>query len=265
MTFEEYIRNPMGIANSVISNREMYKKLYTDKLDKILLREVGKLEYYCMKESKGSNSKDVYWCYLKIPSENVSDFYYDVIIKLIPKKGALESYSIKEYDVQFFSNDPSFVFTFAHAFIKNKMFIPEYLDKMSKEAVQKKAEVKNPHNQVGYVKSLYFAYLIMDQRGLFHKMRYNDTYNENAVKRKVMNASKKIKLRQEATEDLKYSKRKVQAQVRDTIKSGNLKQVAKDANKQYKLDKIKTTINTTISKSTKISNSVKKSKSTKRS
>ena len=43
MTFEEYINNPMGVKNAVISHREMYRKMYMEKLDKIMMREVGRL------------------------------------------------------------------------------------------------------------------------------------------------------------------------------------------------------------------------------
>ena len=59
MTFDEYINNPMGIKSAVISNREMYRKMYTEKFDKVMVREVGKMDYQLSK----SNSK--YYCYLK--------------------------------------------------------------------------------------------------------------------------------------------------------------------------------------------------------
>ena len=45
MTFDEYINNPMGIKSAVISNREMYRKMYTEKFDKVMVREVGKMDY----------------------------------------------------------------------------------------------------------------------------------------------------------------------------------------------------------------------------
>ena len=34
MTFHDYIQNPMGRENAVISNRVMYRNLYQEKLDK---------------------------------------------------------------------------------------------------------------------------------------------------------------------------------------------------------------------------------------
>lgn len=216
MTFDEYIQNPMGRENAVISNRVMYRNLYQEKLDKILVRELGKIEYNCYRLRT-----DGYYIYLKIPSEVVPKFYYDVIIEFRPPKKGFVSTSLKDYLVRFYSNDPSFVFTFAHAFIKNDLFIKQYADKMSKEAIRDVAKEKNPTNQVGYVKSLYFAYLYMRKKGLFSKVVYTQIYDEKAVKRDVMNASEKIKLRQEAAENLHKKHREEKARQKQIIDPRN--------------------------------------------
>lgn len=203
MTFNEYIQNPMGKENSVISNRSMYRDLYQNKLDKILVREAGNIEF------KGYSYGLKYLAYLKIPSEVIPDFYYDVLIEFSPSSKLITSGSLEDYTVRFYSNDPSFVYTFAHAFIKNDMFIKTLESKMSKQAVQKVAKEKNPNNQIGYVKSLYFAYLIMKKRGLFNKLRYVTPYSERALLKEIMAADEKIKLRQEAaTATAKENRRK---------------------------------------------------------
>lgn len=202
MTFDQYIQNPMGVANAVISNRNMYRILYSEKLDKILVREAGNIEHYLYKDG------DKYIAYLKIPSEVVDDFYYDVLIEFRPPKSAITGTTLKDYLVRFYSNDPSFVFTFAHAFLKNNMFFTEYSDRMSKKALKEVAKEKNPKNQVGYVKSLYFAYLYMSKHGLFNKIRYIDNYNEAATKREVMPADRKIEQRQEAQQKIDKEKKK---------------------------------------------------------
>ena len=202
MTFDEYIQNPMGRENAVISNRIMYRNLYTEKLDKILVREAGKIDIKAYQVGKR------YICYLKIPSEVVPKFYYDVLIEFTPPKGLFTEADLKKYTVRFYSNDPSFVFTFAHAFIKNDMFIKDFEDKMSKKAIKDKAKEKNPYDQVGYVKSLYFAYLIMSRRGYFSKTRYVDTYSEKALKREITDADKKIQDREDAAKSLSAQRKK---------------------------------------------------------
>ena len=219
MTFDQYIQNPMGVKNAVISNREMYRTMYTDKLNKILVRESGKVVYYLYK----SNKK--YYAYIKVPSEVVPKFYYDVIIEFSePKDGVkITDRTLRNYNVRFYSNDPSFVFTFAHAFIKNGIFLDTYKDKMSQQAVKQNADEKNPTNQVGYVKSLYFAYLIMNQRGLFNKILYVERYVERNLKSMVMNADEKISRRQEEGENLRKKNRKVKSDVENRRKRENLK------------------------------------------
>ena len=201
MTFDQYIQNPMGIKNAVFSNREMYRELYTNKLNKILVREAGKVEYHLYK------AKSKYFAFFKIPSEVVPQFYYDVVIEFSEPDGKTPI-TLGKYNVRFYSNDPSFVFTFAHAFSKNELFIEEYRDKMPSKALNKNPDEKNPDNQIGYVKSIYFAYLIMIQKGLFNKLLYVESYSQRTVKNMIMNANEKIALRQELGQELQTKKRK---------------------------------------------------------
>lgn len=42
MTFQQYIDNPMEKKNAVFSQRDMFRKFYTDKFDAVFLREVGR-------------------------------------------------------------------------------------------------------------------------------------------------------------------------------------------------------------------------------
>lgn len=201
MTFQEYINNPQGKANSVISHREMYRNMYTEKLNKIMVRENGKVDYVLYETDKS------YICHMKVPSEVIDKFYYDVIVLFKNEKGQR---NLLNCEVKFYSNDPSFVFTFAHAFIKNKMFIDQLEDKMSKKAVKERADEKNPKDEIGYVKSLYFAYIMMSKKGLFNAIKYEaekKTFSERILKSNIMHADEKIKLRQEAAQDLEKPKK----------------------------------------------------------
>lgn len=206
ITYTQYINNPLGEKSSVITNRGMYQKLYRDKLDKILLREGGKVKYNLYK------SKNNYYIHFKIPSEVINKFYYDTIIEFYTDDGIkAKSSSLKDYYVRFYSNDPAFVYTFGHAFIKNKLFIEDLLPKMTKEARDLVAKEKNPKNLVGYVKSLFFAFLLIGDYGLFSKTLYDKTgqsYNKNKLLKEVEHAKDKIKKRQEEEEKLRKQKRR---------------------------------------------------------
>lgn len=219
MTFDQYIANPMGIKNSVFSGREMYRGLYSEKLDKVLVREVGKIKHRLFR------NKDEFFVFLKIPSELIEKFYYDVVVQFYTDDTSIKmSRSLKDYNVKFYSNDPSFVFTFAHAMITNEMFIKDLVPVMSKDAVKHTAKEKNPKNEVGYVKSLYFAYLIMKNYSLFDKVNY-ETYGEKYDKKELLkditHADIKIEARQLAQSELskKNKVNKVKQNVDNTTSS----------------------------------------------
>ncbi len=205
MTFDQYINNPMGVKNAVFSAREMYKGLYTEKLNTILVREVGKVKYKLYKKD------DKYYVHMKIPSEVIEKFYYDVVIEFYTDNTTVKmSKSLKDYYVKFYSNDPSFVFTFAHAMLKNNLFIKDLIPRMSKEAILKVAKEKNPNKEIGYVKSIYFTYLLMKNYGLFNKIIFNNEANKFNLKELLQNithADEKIEARQIAQRELNKNKK----------------------------------------------------------
>ena len=218
MTFDEYIKNPMGSKSSVMSNRQMYKELYTDKWGKITVRENGIVRFKLYK------SGEDYFIHIKIPSEVIPKFYYDTVIRLYLKNkmtGIVKSLS--SYDVQFFSNDPSFIYTFAHAFKKAGLLIKDLEYKINPIALKTKAVEKNPKDQVGYVKSLYFAYLVMKSYNLFYKSQWETVsvpYKKNVWDNTITHADDKIRARQDLGNALakkeRAERRKEQNQVKDT-------------------------------------------------
>lgn len=253
MTFEEYIQNPMGEKNSVVSNRAMYGRYYQEKLDTIMVREAGQVHYKAYKD------KSRYIIYIKIPSEVVPKFYYDVLIEFREPKEGIVGNDLSKYKVRFYSNDPSFVFTFAHAFKKNGIFFSDYDDKMSQRALKEKADEKNPKDIVGYVKSLYFAYLIMKRRGLFSKTLYVDNYDAQFVHKGIMDADKKIQLRQEAGKKISVENTKSKQRQKDMTSKRNNQNPETPVNKNF-TGKVKQTRMAKVTKSKKSSNTIKATK-----
>ena len=247
MSFDDYIKNPAGVKNAVYSHREMYRNLYMEKLDKILLRETGKIDYTLYK------SKDQYYVHMKIPSEVVPQFYYDTVIMFYTDKKELSvSKSLSEYYVKFYSNDPSFVYTFAHAMLENDLFIRDLLPRMSKQAVLKVAKEKNPKNEVGYVKSLYFAYLLMKRNSLFDKLIYETrgkTYNKKQLLREVVHADHKIQARQNAQQELSKKKKKEKTTPPREVRNPNI--VTKAVTKTRVMNKTKKVSSNNKTKTTK--------------
>lgn len=208
MSFDKYIDNPSGGA-AVISSRGMYKEMYKRKFGAVLLREQGKIDF---KVFKSGDQTDSYYIYMKIPSEVIENFYYDVVVRLHTTIGSKKAGTVlRSYAVGFYSNDPSFVYTFAHSFKENKLFIEDLTPVMSKKALKKVAATRNPSDQVWYVKSLYFAYLTMEKYGLFNRVnldRLSTKYDKKALIKMITPADEKVKARQEAGEKLEAEKRK---------------------------------------------------------
>lgn len=213
MKFDEYISNPMGRKNAVFGNREMYRNLYTEKLDKIMVRELGKVDYELYV------GKTEFYIHFKIPSEVVPNFYYDTVIMFYTEDESIySSRTLKDYDVKFYSNDPSFVYTFAHAFLENDLFIRDLVPRMSKEAVKRVATEKNPRNEVGYVKSIYFAYLLANRYGLFNKVKfeaYAKKYNRKTLLENITHADEKIESRRLEEEKLNKEKKRTKKQTQE--------------------------------------------------
>lgn len=249
ITYHQYISNPAGVGASVLHNKDMYKAMYTSKFDAIMMRENGHIDYKLLKNEK----KGIYYCYIKIPSEVVNNFYYDVVIELRPSKDNSPSdSSLKYYNVRFFSNDPSFVFTFCYAFNKNGLFITELAPKMDRNALTNTASIKNPRNEIGYVKSLYFAFLAMDRLRLFTKSAYSsaETFHLNSLLSVIQQAEIKVRDRQEKGKEILKSKRIEKKKINNDSQSLSSKTSTP----------IKFTKNTSNIKNTKFINSIKQIK-----
>lgn len=220
ITFEQYILNPQVKSNAVLNAkaREAIRGDYTKRFDAILLRERGKVDYILYKDDKNNR----YFAHFKIPSETIEKFYYDTVLEFYADENISNTQDLLKYYVKFYSNDPAFVYTHAHAFSSNGLFINELLSKMSKKAIKVEAKEKNPYNQIGYVKSIYFAYLVMKIKGLNNIDRFKaecKTFSKSALLSNVENADKKVGDREAAgvkLQKLKSKKRKEQ-QTSDNI------------------------------------------------
>ena len=170
MTLRQYIKNPSGTGASFAGNRTALTSMYSLKFFKVLVDYNNKIEYSAIKDKQGN-----FWCIMKIPSENIPKFFYDVIYKFSPAKaGDDNATKLEDYKVQFFSNDPAFTFTFSYAYHKNGLTIPELEKKYSSEAISDKPKTTNPNLVVNYAMILYFGYLTINNYKLTEKDKYKD-------------------------------------------------------------------------------------------
>jgi hypothetical protein len=155
----------------------------------------------------------------------IEDFYYDVVLQFSPAGlGKGLSTSISDYSIRFFSNDPSFMYTFTHAFYKNDLLIKDLMPRMSKTALRKNADEKNPDNQIGYVKVFYFAYLIMENKSLFSKIRLDSMsipYDKKKLLADVVDQDTKVTERQEQKPKKPKKDKSAELPEEETRKPGN--------------------------------------------
>ena len=255
MSFRQYIDNPMGKRNAVFSQRELFKKLYTEKFDKVFLREAGKINFVLYIDKK----KDQYIAHIKVPSETVKDFYYDAVILFYTNDPAIKtSPSLQDYSVKFFSNDPAFVFTYLRVFLKNDLFLEDLKPKSSKLALKNDPKEKNPYEVPGYSKILYFAYLFMKSKNLFSKNMYTSyamPYDKKKLIDSVEHTDIKIakrqdlgeKQRKQAAKEAKQAEKEVNTRPRVVSPTGNIR-MTKTTNT---VNPVRTTKRSNVVKTTK--------------
>ena len=190
-TFDEYINNPSGTRSRIVGEREIAKSVYNDKYNKMILMCGGQINYVMWKSDPRR-----YVIYIQMPSEKLKNLYYDVMIEFTGQSDL--DYTIGKldnYKVRFFSNDPNFTFTFAHAFHKKGLIIPELVSKISPKALKQPPNKTNTNVLAGYVKSIYFAYIFMRNKGLFNKLNWLQanpiSQMKNWVHQYVMDSEKK--------------------------------------------------------------------------
>lgn len=195
MTYEEYIKNPTGKSAVFGAGLKLQIKEFNDRWMMVRMREQQPPVHYLYKTDSD------YIAHFKIPSEGVARFYYDVIVRFFPPatSGHVRyQKNLSNYEVQFFSNDPAFSFTHAHAFFVNNLFFKDLIPKANPISLKEKAIEKNPRDEIGYVKSFCFMYFDLKDLGLFDKSKWAKAskYNKVVWAGTVEHTSKKIEDRQ---------------------------------------------------------------------
>ena len=204
ITYPQYIDNPM--QNRVMTNRSIYRQYYSSKLDKLIVREHGEIPFFLFKDDPGR-----YIALIRVPSESVKSFFYDVVIEFTSDSDAIiGSNTLKDYNVRFYANDPAFMYTFCYSFIQNDLFFKDLESKMSKMAREQSAKVTNVKNEVGYCKTLYFAYLIMVYKHLFDKSQWGGAkkYDKSILLGMVEHTKSKHLTRQQLEVDQRQQAKK---------------------------------------------------------
>jgi hypothetical protein len=169
MKIDEFLKNPLG-KGAIIPGREDLLRGLDYRLQVMQKHKTIEMNIYTLK-------KDVYY-HLIIPTENKDrENSYDIVIKFKrTEKSDDADQTYRQYQIEFFSNCPSFTYGYAYVANINGYLIKEFADKYEPQVLKYPPVSKNPGLTFGYEKSIYFAckYIMEDKRVLLKT--YVDSY-----------------------------------------------------------------------------------------
>ena len=110
MTLKDFLTNPSGKGDTALNTKAL-TSILDSKYNKLLEKKERLIKCDIYKVL----SKEIYYIHLIIPTETERDNTYDVVIELSDLEGAHKrDTSIVNYEARFFSNTPSFAYTYAN-------------------------------------------------------------------------------------------------------------------------------------------------------
>lgn len=142
----------MGKGSNALQSRELVRKDLDSRFDKIL--EDKQIGFIVFKE------RDDYYFHLRIPSESkTKQNTYDVVLQFTTNgEGNIKNdKDLSRYYVKFFSNSPSFTYTYAYAFNLYGMLADHTKGMFDSKTLTHPPITRNPGEIINYEKSTYFA------------------------------------------------------------------------------------------------------------
>ena len=190
MTINQFLKNPAGHGSAAGARRDIiienlenrYHKLYKN------AKRLFKMSVF----TEDSN----YFFIFNIPSETYykEKLVYDVVIQLIPMGSASRDLTLNRYAVKVFSNAPNFLFTYAYVYNKDDIIIDFLKDKVSELALTKPPEKRNPYQEYGFEKSVYFAllYIVGNKHVTKALLKKNKDLNIKLIQNKIISCEEKL-------------------------------------------------------------------------
>lgn len=166
MILREYLDNPMGSGDSSIVNRQLIIANLNSKYNELISKK--KIDYFIYRDSNAS-----FLIHLVIPTETERDNSYDVVFRFeASSKEIFNERTVKNYDVQVFSNSPSFAYTFANVYDDNGLMVKSLKHKFDPLIFKKDPVVRNKYKIVNYEKYIYFGAKFILEGKLFMSKEY---------------------------------------------------------------------------------------------
>ena len=225
-TLSNFVNNPLGKGTSVLPNRELIVNDFKRR-KKIMEGEGKKFPVTVYK----NDVKGIYYFHVLVPSETKRKNNYDVVIEFSPpeEKGVFKKVSLDKYKVRFFSNAPSFVFTYAHIMYNNGMGVKLLIKKLAREVILKAPEVRNPSGTILYEKSIMLAALTILEKTEY----FSEAYLNTIVKKNADNALfAKVRTDEKILDEIKKEQQRLSNEKREETKQ--MKDRQKERSKEVK-------------------------------
>ena len=145
-TLSEFLREPFGRSDDMSKIQKFMTGYREDK--------------YKIKLNAHTKIGGAYYFHVKIPSKSQKEknMMYDVVIKFFTNKEKCEKAThIRDYYIQFFSNSPSFIYSYAVLYKKHGFLIDNLYSKLDPRYFDKLPEKTNKDLDLSYDKSIYYA------------------------------------------------------------------------------------------------------------
>lgn len=162
-TFKSFMQNPLGDGSTFQNKRIMSEGLFAK--FNILLKKKNNFKVRVFEIG------DSIFIHVLIPSETVDNFFYDVVIEFKDAKGKS---NIVSCPIKFFSNCPSFIFTFAFAFNQTGLLIEELKGKLNSKALNELPKIKNTEMVTGYEKSIFYAMYYIEHMNFLKRESFSN-------------------------------------------------------------------------------------------
>ena len=169
-TMEEFLKKPFGNSSDIAQTK--YEPKYKKLESKIKVKGYLPADKYTL-------------IHIAIPSESKENYFYDVVIQFFTDdEEVAKERNYENYYMKFFSNSPSFIFTYAALYHLNGYLIDILLYKLDPVYATKLPKVRNPNMKMFYDSSIYMAckYLVK------HKLRYLSKFGNLLTVRKLNNS-----------------------------------------------------------------------------
>jgi hypothetical protein len=153
ITLRQFVDNPSGRGSAYLAKRAMIKDGLNMTFISCFVRIEGSSWAVPYIEKNGDI---IFW--VKVPSElySINKITYDVLFEFHRDPKAFDK-RLAITDVTFFSNSPSFIYTYAYVFNKMGLLIPKFSSKLPSQCLTQAPTMRNPVETLGWEKSIYVA------------------------------------------------------------------------------------------------------------